>query len=170
MSVNKYTWKWSATKANGQLVGQTAVEGQKPLLSILPDGKLKMTKFRMMGSEETTFTLVQAFEAPAYSDLNTFWRDFKAAALAKNYAKIQTLTKYPFYNHMGLESAEQFKEFEFPDYLLKALATAQAPKKSTMVFENYKQGSLWEVDYGGPALYFTQHNGEWRFAGVLYGE
>ena len=117
-----------------------------------------------------------------YSNLNTFWTDFKNAALKKNKSKISQLTYFPFLKHGRYLTKEKFADYDLPDFVINPLKTAKAPVKSSMAFGggsdgegnsvtvNFPAGSLYEVSLGGPTLYFSKVNGEYKFVAVLYAE
>ena len=125
----------------------------------------------------------ETFPKSDYSNLSDFWKDFKNAAIAKDYKKVAELTAFPFLSHgYYIMSKTEFKSFTFPDYIINTLKTAKMPVKSLMEFGggtdsngnlvkvNFAKGKIYEVDCGGPDIYFSKVGGEWRFVAILYGE
>lgn len=107
---------------------------------------------------------------PDYSDLSVFWKDFKEAASKKDYKKIEEMSLFPFFAQNNNLEKEEFEDFTFSELILSALKTATPPVKSSFWIGKYKEGSLYEVNCGGPAIYFTKQDNEWKFAGIMYGE
>jgi len=118
-----------------------------------------------------------------YSNLADFWKDFKNAAIAKDYKQITEFTDFPFLNHgTYMMNKTEFESFSFPDYIITPLKTAESPVNSDMEFGggtdidgnivevNFTKGTLYEVDCDGPALYFSKIDDEWKFVAILYGE
>lgn len=113
--------------------------------------------------------------APNYSDLNTFWNDFKKYAQAKDIAKLATMTYFKFMNQNNMLSKQEFlKDFSFQRSALKALAKARPPKyngtKKSDFDTNKYLGKSYTAIAGGALLTFCKIRGQWKFTGVNYGE
>ncbi len=120
-----------------------------------------------------------------FSDVKIFWKFFKNAAISEDYKMLSEQTYFPFLNHGTYLYKKDFDLFPFPDYILAAIKKAKPPVKSSMAFGggtdsngnmvnvdfNYKtKCDLYEVNLGGPAIYFSKVEGQYKFIAILYGE
>ena len=117
-----------------------------------------------------------------HSDLGLFWTDFQNAAGKKDYKKISELTYFPFLKQNNYISAEEFKEFAFDNNNIQAILKAKLPAIGSMSFGGgydsegepvkvkFAEGSIYELNIGGPAIYFSKVNGEFKFIAISYGE
>jgi hypothetical protein len=114
-------------------------------------------------------------------NIDSFWLGFKSCIKSNNYNEIQKMTFFPFLNHMTYINADEFSNFRLPDYILQLLDKVK-PKKSKMSFSSgsdkegnivkvdFPKGSLYEVNFDGPIIYFSKVNGEYKFVAIIYGE
>lgn len=142
-------------------------------------GKVTVSEVSNQGSNATVI------QNSDLSDLKIFWEYFKKAAISKDYKKLSEQTYFPFLNHGTYLYKKDFDRFTFPDYIIDNIKKAKSPVKSSMMFGggsdsngnsvhvdfNYKtKCDLYEVDLGGPAIYFSKVNGQYKFIAILYGE
>jgi hypothetical protein len=162
------------TEAYGLLVSQ-----DNKRVQINGIGKVTISEVPKQGSNATVI------QNSDYSDLKIFWKYFKEAAISKDYKKLFEQTYFPFLNHGTYLYKKDFDRFTFPDYIIDDIKKAKSPVKSSMMFGggtdsngnlvnvdfNYKtKCDLYEVDLGGPAIYFSKINGQYKFIAILYGE
>jgi hypothetical protein len=115
-------------------------------------------------------------------DLNSFWKNFQKTMVNEDYSALREFTYFPFLNHGFYLSEQEFSELSFPDYIIEAVGNAETPVKSSMWFNggsdmdgnpvdvDFTGSEIFEVNLDGPAIYFTEIEGNYKFIAILYGE
>ncbi len=110
-----------------------------------------------------------------------FWKRLSAAISANDRETLRELSAFPFLIQNEYIAESDFGRFELSNELIEEAGKA-VPQPSSMFFGGgmmgdqtvdappYEEGSMYEADIGGPALYFAKVKGEYRLLGILYGE
>ncbi|HEY9001263.1 MAG TPA: hypothetical protein VIM89_07910 [Mucilaginibacter sp.] len=179
---NQAEWNWTATLRNNILETRTnTADGAAPIVSLVSKNKIKVSNFYLMGSNETELNKWVKSKS-SFLNIYSFWSNFKNLAISKNYIKLSQLTYFPFLRQNKYLNQEEFKAFKFPDAIIKAIRTSTGPIKSSMSFNGgtdnkgnpvmltFDPRTIYEVNVGGPTIYFAVADDSYKFIGILYGE
>ena len=161
-----------------------SIKNKDVTVKYVSNGKVKVT-WKEEKMYNKTFTRIYPIASKAtskYNNLNLFWTDFKNAAIKKDYKKMTELTYFPFLMQNIYIYSADFKDFTSDNTNISAIKKAKIPTISSMYFGGgsdingnmvnvkFNQGSIYEANIGGPTIYFSKINGEFKFIAILYGE